>query len=905
MEKSYLKEAEEVLSELKSTPEGLISEEANARLSRDGKNKLKDAEKETLFRKFIRSIADPMILMLLGAAAVQAVVTVLENGGTLKFRDFTDVFVILAVVIINTVMSLVQESKAEAAMEALQQMTAATSKVLRDGQMQVIKSEDIVVGDVLILEAGDAVPADCRILEAHSLKAEEAALTGESVPANKIVDVLIGRDSKKEVPLGDRKNMLYSGTTVVYGRGRAVVTDVGMATEMGKIADALSMAEKEQTPLQKKMAELSRFLTKLVLIICVTVFVIGVGRSLIFSKEAFSWALLGRHSINTFVAAIALAVAAIPEGLPAVVTIILSIGVTAMSKRQALIRKLTAVETLGCTQIICSDKTGTLTQNKMTVTETFTDDEKFLATAMALCSDAEIRPGEKESVGEPTEAALVNFAAKLGLPKYELAEKQPRVGEAPFDSLRKMMSTIHMNGDDFVQYTKGATDVILERCTKYLKGGKILPMTEDIRNNIRKANKEYADRALRVLCAAFRPYRVMPSSLEPEDLEQDLTFIGLTGMIDPCRPEVYDAIKRCREAGIRPVMITGDHLDTAVAIGKDLGIIESADQAIVGMGLDQYTDEELIDVVPRYSVYARVQPEHKTRIVNAWQARGMVTAMTGDGVNDAPSIKAADIGVGMGITGTDVTKGAADMVLADDNFATIVNAVEEGRKIYDNVLKVLQFQLSTNMAEVIIMFAASLFNFTILSPVHLLWTNMVTDSLPGLALGMEAAEGDLMKRKPRPSTDGIFSGGAGIDMLWQGLFIAAVELASYFIGYRIEFGSMTGVFSGEICRNAMTMAFLTVNFGELFCAVNMRSRRGSIFSPYMMKHINWWLVGASLVTAGLTLGAVFIPGLNTLLGLNGAMISAKEVVIAVGLALSTIPAFEIGKAIHRKISPQK
>ena len=900
MEKSYLKDAEDVLRETGSRQEGLTEQEAEERLKRDGKNKLKEAEKESLLSKFIRSVADPMILMLLAAAAIQAVVTVLETGGKFTLRDFADVFVILTVVIINTILSLVQESKAEAAMEALQQMTAATSKVLRDGEMKVIKSEDVCIGDVVILEAGDAVPADCRILEAHSLKAEEAALTGESVPANKIVDVLMGTDTHKEVPLGDRRNMLYSGTTVVYGRGRAVVTDIGMATEMGKIANALSMAEKEQTPLQKKLAELSKFLTKLVIGICIAVFVIGVGRSLIFSKEPFSWALLGEHSINTFVAAIALAVAAIPEGLPAVVTIILSIGVTAMSKRQALIRKLTAVETLGCTQIICSDKTGTLTQNRMTVTEAFTDDEKLLATAMALCSDAEIKPGESESVGEPTEAALVNYAAKLELPKYELTEKQPRVGEAPFDSLRKMMSTIHKNGEGYIQYTKGATDVLLERCTAYLRDGKAVPMTDELREEIRRTNKGFADRALRVLCAAYREYDCMPDSMEPEDLEHDLTFIGLTGMIDPCRPEVFDAIKRCRMAGIRPVMITGDHLDTAVAIGKDLGIITSEEEATVGVSLDQYTDEELIDIVPRYSVYARVQPEHKTRIVDAWQARGMVTAMTGDGVNDAPSIKAADIGVGMGITGTDVTKGAADMVLADDNFATIVNAVEEGRKIYDNVLKVLQFQLSTNMAEVIIMFAASLLNFTILSPVHLLWTNMVTDSLPGLALGMEPAEGDLMKRRPRPSSDGIFSGGAGADMLWQGIFIAFVELASYFIGYHMEFGTMSGVLSGELCRNAMTMAFLTVNFGEMFCAVNMRSRKGSIFSPHMLTHMNWWLLGAFMVTAALTLAAVFIPGLNSLLGLSGSM-SAKEVFTALGLAFSTIPAFELGKAIHHQL----
>ncbi len=899
--KHYLEDSAEVLAELGSSDNGLSTEEAEKRLTANGKNKLKEAEKESLFRKFLNSLADPMIIMLLVAAAIQAVVTVLETGGNFRFSDFADVLVILVVVIINTIMSLVQESKAEAAMDALMEMTAATSKILRDGKMQVIKSEDVVVGDVVILEAGDAVPADCRILESHSLKAEEAALTGESVPVSKIVDVLMCRDSGSEVPLGDRKNMLYSGSTVVYGRGRAVVTATGMDTEMGKIADALSEAEKEQTPLQKKMAELSSFLTKLVLIICAVVFIVGIVESLVITDQAFSWALLGSSALDTFIAAIALAVAAIPEGLPAVVTIILSIGVTAMSKRQALIRKLTAVETLGCTQIICSDKTGTLTQNKMTVVDSFTDDLPLLTKAMALCSDAEIKPGETESVGEPTECALVNFSLAQNTPKYELAEAEPRVGEAPFDSLRKMMSTVHKREDGFIQYTKGAADVMLSRCTSCWKDGTVLPMTEEMREEIRKANKSFADRALRVLCAAFRSYDSLPSSMEPEDLEQDLIYIGLVGMIDPCRPEVYDAIRECREAGIRPIMITGDHKDTAVAIGKDLGIIQDASEAVVGADLNQYSDEELIDVVTRYSVYARVQPEHKTRIVRAWKARGMVTAMTGDGVNDAPSIKAADIGIGMGITGTDVTKGVADMVLADDNFATIVNAVEEGRKIYDNVCKVLQFQLSTNMSEVIIMFFSSIFNFTILSPVHLLWINMVTDSLPGLALGTEKAEGDLMRRKPRASTDGIFSGGAGLDMVWQGIYLALIELASYLIGYHLEFGSLAGLTRGTLCVNAMAMAFLTVNFAEMMCAMNMRSRQGSIFSKGMLKNMNWWLVGAFAVTTLLTLAAVYLPGLQQVFGIEPGTFQLNELLISAGLALSTFPVFELGKFIHRKL----
>ncbi|MDO4379726.1 MAG: calcium-translocating P-type ATPase, PMCA-type, partial [Clostridia bacterium] len=776
--KFYLEGAEQVLKDVKSSENGLSSKEAASRLEKNGKNKLKEAEKEGLFKKFIGSLADPMIIMLLVAAAIQAVVAVIEAGGKPGVRDFADVLVILVVVIINTIMGLVQESKAEAAMDALMQMTAATSKVLRDGETVVLKSEDLVVGDVILLEAGDAVPADCRILESHSMKVEEAALTGESVPVTKMVDVLYLKDKSKDVALGDRKNMLYSGSTIVYGRGKAVVVGAGMDTEMGKIADALNAAEKEETPLQKKMGELSRFLTKLVIGISVLVFVVGVVESLLMSDQGFSMKFLGETALNTFIAAIALAVAAIPEGLPAVVTIILSIGVTAMSKRQALIRKLTAVETLGCTQIICSDKTGTLTQNKMTVVDHFGEDENLLAKAMALCCDAEIDANGKVT-GEPTEAALVAYANSLGMNKNDLSAAAPRVGEAPFDSGRKMMSTVHKSADGVVQYTKGAPDEILKKCTKALVGGKVVPMNDEIKAEVLKNNKRMADKALRVLACAYKEHSAAPADCSPEMLENDLVFIGLTGMIDPVRPEVKAAIEECRQAGIRPVMITGDHKDTAVAIGKELGIITDASQAIMGAELDKFSDEELKEQVTKYSVYARVQPEHKTRIVKAWKARGMVTAMTGDGVNDAPSIKAADIGIGMGITGTDVTKGTSDMVLADDNFATIVNAVEEGRKIYDNVLKVLQFQLSTNLSEVIIMFVASILHFTILSPVHLLWINMVTDSLPGLALGMEKAEGDIMRRKPRSTTDGIFSGGAGVDMVWQGVYLSIIEIAAY------------------------------------------------------------------------------------------------------------------------------
>ena len=900
----YLENTQQVLRELETSEQGLSSAEAAERLAQNGKNLLIEEKKRSIGRKFIDSIMDPMILMLLGAALVQVIVTVLETRGNFTLGSFTDVFVILAVVIINAIMSLVQENKAEAAMSALMEMTAETSRVMRDGECVSVKSEDLVVGDVVRFEAGDTVPADCRILESYSLKAEEAALTGESTAAEKLVNALMCAEGQRDVPLGDRSNMLYSGSTVVYGRGTGVVTATGMNTEMGKIAGALSMAEKEQTPLQKRMAELSAFLTKLVIGICVVVFAVGCIQSVVLTDTPFSWRLLGGSAINSLVAAIALAVAAIPEGLPAVVTIVLSIGVTDMAKHQALIRKLTAVETLGCTQIICTDKTGTLTQNKMTVVQEYTNAPTLMATAMALCSDAEIRPGEEASVGEPTEAALVNYANKIGLPKYKLAAVQPRVAEAPFDSDRKMMSTVHKTENGFIQYTKGACDVVLDRCSGYLKDGQFVPMTPAVRDEIRQVNKDYADQALRVLAAAYREYDALPEDCSPEALEQSLILIGLYGMIDPCRPEVYDAIKKCRMAGIRPIMITGDHKDTAVAIGKDLGIIRDAGEAALGAELDRYTDEELLEVVPRYSVYARVQPEHKTRIVNAWQSLGMVTAMTGDGVNDAPSIKKADIGSGMGITGTPVTKSAADMVLADDNFATIIRAVEAGRKIYDNICKVLQFQLSTNLAEVLIVFFASILNFTILTPVHLLWINMVTDTLPGLALGMETAEGDLMKRKPRAKHESIFANGAGASMLWQGVYLAAIEIAAYYIGYFLENGSFSGIANGTWCENAVVMVFLTVSFAETLCALNMRSRTGSIFRKEMLSNINWWMVGALAITVLLTLAAAFLPGFRSLFGIHGTL-PMKEFLISVGLALTTLPVFEAGKAIQRAARRKK
>ena len=775
--KEYLVSPEEVLKEQNSSPEGLSQAEAEKRLEQTGPNKLKEGKKDSLLKKFLKELADPMIIILIVAAAISGVTAFYEG------ESFTDVIIILAVVIINAVLGVFQESKAEAAIAALQEIAAATSKVLRDGKMVILKSEDLVPGDVVLLEAGDAVPADGRILESASMKIEEAALTGESVPVNKIVK-LLNLDGEKDVPLGDRKNMMYMGSTVVYGRGKAVITGTGMNTEMGKIASALSQAQDEETPLQLKLNQLSKILTFLVIGICIVIFAVG-----LFRAQGSAQGITGDAILDTFMVAVSLAVAAIPEGLAAVVTIVLSIGVTNMSRRNAIIRKLTAVETLGCTQIICSDKTGTLTQNKMTVVDHVSDNEKLLMTAMALCSDAELDPDTKEATGEPTECALVNDAAKNGLLKPDLKIAYARIAEAPFDSMRKMMSTVHESADHkIIQFTKGAPDEVLKRCTKAIVKGTVVPMTDEIRQVILNSNKSMADRALRVLCGAMREWDAKPENSEPEFLEQDLTYLGLSGMIDPVRPEVKDAIVECREAGIRPIMITGDHKDTAVAIAMELGIISSPDEAITGAQLNDMDDETFNRNIEHYSVYARVQPEHKVRIVNGWKAKGMITAMTGDGVNDAPSIKSADIGIGMGITGTDVTKNVADMVLSDDNFATIVSAVEEGRRIYANIRKAIQFLLASNLAEVLAIFFATLIGFTILEPVHLLWINLITDCFPALALGMEKSESDSMKRPPRDPREGIFAGGMGFDVFFQGFIVTILVMTSYLIGHHIESG---------------------------------------------------------------------------------------------------------------------
>ncbi len=873
--KFYNESIEKVLSELGSSEEGLSSAEAEKRLSENGKNKLAEGKKDSLLKRFFNELKDPMLIMLMVAAVVSGVTSVIQGHG-----EFADVIIIMIVVILNASLGVYQESKAEKAIEALQQMAAATSKVLRDGKIVSLKSEDIVVGDIILLEAGDAVPADGRIIENASMKIEEAALTGESVPVTKALD-LLGMGDNQEISLGDRKNMVYMGSTVVYGRGKAVVCATGMDTEMGKIADALAKAEDGETPLQIKLGQLSKTLSYGVIAICIFVFAFNLLRAGNYELQTI---------LDTFMIAVSLAVAAIPEGLATVVTIVLSIGVTNMSKRNAIIRKLTAVETLGCAQIICSDKTGTLTQNKMTVVDFYSDNEGLLARAMALASDAELE-GNGVAVGEPTEVALVNYANKLKLNKNELKKEEPRIGEAPFDSSRKMMSTVHKTKDGIIQYTKGAPDEILKRCTRILDGGSIRTINDEDKKNILNKNKDFADRALRILAVAYKPYDTEPALYEAEVIENDLIFIGLAGMIDPVRPEVFDAVEDCKKAGIRPIMITGDHKDTAIAIAMELGIISDPSQAITGAELNNYSDEEFKRIIGNFSVYARVQPEHKVRIVKTWQENGFVTAMTGDGVNDAPSIKTADIGVGMGITGTDVTKNVADMVLTDDNFASIVGAVEEGRTIYDNIRKAIQFLLSSNLSEVLSIFIASLLNFTILRPVHLLWINLVTDTFPALALGMEPAEPGIMERRPRDKSESIFAHGIGFNAIYQGVMVSILTILAYFIGHYIE----SGMWEIANSPDGMTMAFLTMNMAEIFHSFNMRSSSKSIFS---LKKQNMYLYASLIGGLLLTTAVMYIPFLSNAFGLEH--ISMFDYAISILLGISVIPMVEIVKFIQRR-----
>ncbi|MBQ4509454.1 MAG: calcium-translocating P-type ATPase, PMCA-type [Clostridia bacterium] len=876
--KEYLKSTEEVLNEQNTSLTGLSEAEAKDRLEKNGKNKLAEGKKESLLVRFLKQFTEPMTIILLVAAVISGVLEIIEHAFPV------DAVIILAVVFINAGLGVFQESKAEKAIEALQEISSAMSKVIRDGKQLSIKSEDLVVGDIIVLEAGDAVPADARIIECASMQVEEAALTGESVSANKHIDAL-KPNANGDVPLGDRKNMVFMGSTVVYGRGKAVIVATGMDTEMGKIADALSQAEEGKTPLQMKLAQLSKILTYVVIGIAALIFVVEIiqMKGNIESDGLF----------DSFMLAVSLAVAAIPEGLATVVTIVLSIGVTNMSKRNANIRKLTAVETLGCAQIICSDKTGTLTQNKMTVVEHFANDEKLLANAMSLCSDAEYDTEKNDAIGEPTECALVNYAEKVGMSKNEQKSILARIGEVPFDSMRKMMTTVHKNASgEITQFTKGAPDEIIKRCTKIYENGEIKDLTDEKRQEALNMNKNMADRALRVLAVGLKALDCEPTEYTSDSLENDLCFIGLVGMIDPVREEVKPAIDQCRTAGIRPIMITGDHKDNAVAIAMQLGIITSADQAITGGELDAISDEEFETAVEKYSVYARVQPEHKTRIVKAWQKKGKITAMTGDGVNDAPSIKNADIGVGMGITGTDVTKNVADMILADDNFATIVSAVGEGRRIYDNIRKAIQFLLASNLSEVFTIFIATLFAIGaghIFAPVHLLFINLITDCLPAIALGMEKPERDVMNRAPRNPKESIFAGGLGVNVIYQGILVALITLSSYVLGYY--------VLSDHNAVLATTMAFMTLSMAEVFHAFNMRSLKNSIFT---IKNQNKMLWLAGCVSFVLSTLLVTIKPIANVFSLTP--LSIVEYGIAIGVAFLVIPIVELVKLLTRVIT---
>ncbi len=862
---------QEVLECLRSTDDGITDEEAFERSQIYGKNELDEGKGKTLLGMFLEQFKNVMVIILLIAAVISGFM-----------QELTDTIIILIVVVINAVLGVMQESKAEKALAALKKMSSPHVMVKRNGNVKQVNTGDIVPGDIVLLEAGDYVPADMRLLKCASLKIEEAALTGESVPAEKIT----AKIDKEDIVIGDRRNMAYSGSSVTYGRGEGVVTAVGMSTEVGKIAGHLSNSESQETPLQKKLAEMSKYLTIGIIAISVVIFLAGV--------------LQGRNYFEMFLTAVSLAVAAIPEGLPAVITIVLAMGVQKMAKRNSIVRKLSAVETLGSTEIICSDKTGTLTQNKMTVKEVYLDgrvesagdfnaenrSSVILAHALLLCNDSKAvrnAGGTADFTGDPTETALACFASLKGFQKDIIDKIAPRVNEIPFDSERKLMSTINRVNGVYRVITKGAPDVLLERCDRILTDGEAKPLTEKQRDSIAGANRTMAGKALRVLAVAFKDIGVIPESITSRSTENDMVFVGLVGMIDPPRPEVREAVRICSEAGIRPIMITGDHRDTAAAIAKELGIIRSEDEVITGSELNKMSDDEFESLVAEFSVYARVSPEHKVRIVNAWKKKGRIVAMTGDGVNDAPAIKAADIGIGMGITGTDVAKGVSNMVLADDNFATIVVAVEEGRKIYSNIRKAIQFLLSSNLGEVVTLFAATMLNWTILFPIHILWVNLVTDTLPALALGLEKGEKDAMKQKPRRAKSSFFSDGIGFSIIYQGIFKGMLTLSAYFIGLKL--------YSEE---TAITMAFVTLGLIQLTHSLNVRSNTKSLFKLGLFS--NMYLIGAIAISSILQIIVIIVPFLNEIFKVRQLNFEQWGIVLAA--SLSIIPIVELAKAVH-------
>ena len=877
----YTQTAEEVLKNLDSSIEGLSTAQAQERLATYGRNELDDGEKRSLLAKFLDQFKDLMIIILLVAAALSVITEGMDG--------LTDAMIILAVVVLNATFGVYQEGKAEAAIEALKNMSSPMARVRRDGNVVEIDSRELVPGDIVLLEAGDVVPADMRLIEAASLKIEEAALTGESVPVEKDITETV----EAEAGIGDRVNMGYQNSNVTYGRGTGVVTNTGMYTEVGKIADMLANADETETPLKQNLTQLSKTLTYLIVVIAVIALLVGVF-------------VRGEHPLKALMVAVALSVAAIPEGLPAIVTVILSLGTQVLTKRNAIIRKLPAIETLGSTEIIASDKTGTLTMNQMTVEKVYTNGQLIDAKegldasnttlrVMNFANDTKVDPTGK-LIGDPTETALVQFGLDHNFDVREVLKDEPRVAELPFDSDRKLMSTIHKEADgSYFVAVKGAPDQLLKRVTRIEVNGEVRPITEKDKNAILAINKDLAKQALRVLMMAYKYVDAVPT-LESEIIESDLIFSGLVGMIDPERPEAAEAVRVAKEAGIRPIMITGDHQDTAEAIAKRLGIIDpndTEDHVLTGAELNELTDEEFQKVFKQYSVYARVSPEHKVRIVKAWQNDGKVVAMTGDGVNDAPSLKTADIGIGMGITGTEVSKSASDMVLADDNFATIIVAVEEGRKVFSNIQKTIQYLLSSNTAEVLSIFLATLFGWDVLEPVHILWLNLVTDTLPAMALGVEPAEPDVMKHKPRGRNSSFFSGGVLRSIIYQGILQAALVLGVY--GYALLYPEHSTY--AEIHADALTMSYLTLGLIQLVQAFNVKSVYQSIFTvgPFKNKLFNWSIVASFLLLAA----TLTIPGFSPFFKLS--ILTPTQWLAPIIASALMIVVVEIVKFVQRKL----
>ena len=881
----YTQSKEEVLKELDSSIEGLSTAQAQERLATYGHNELDEGEKRSLLSKFIDQFKDLMIIILLIAAALSVITEGMDG--------LTDAMIILAVVVLNAAFGVYQEGQAEAAIEALKNMSSPLARVRRDGHVIEIDSKELVPGDIVLLEAGDVVPADMRLLEAASLKIEEAALTGESVPVEKDVTGLVEADAG----IGDRVNMGYQNSNVTYGRGTGVVTNTGMYTEVGKIADMLANADETETPLKQSLEQLSKALTYLIVAIAAVTFLVGVF-------------VRGEHPLEGLMVAVALAVAAIPEGLPAIVTIVLSLGTTTLAKRNSIVRKLPAVETLGSTEIIASDKTGTLTMNQMTVEKVYTNGQLQSAATeigasnntlriMNFANDTKVDPSGK-LIGDPTETALVQFGLDHNFDVREILKDEPRVAELPFDSDRKLMSTIHKEADgSYFIAVKGAPDQLLKRVTRIEVNGEVRPITDEDKKAILATNKDLAKQALRVLMMAYKTSNEIPT-LESEIVESDLIFSGLVGMIDPERPEAAEAVRVAKEAGIRPIMITGDHQDTAEAIAKRLGIIDpndTEDHVFTGAELNELSDEEFQKVFKQYSVYARVSPEHKVRIVKAWQNEGKVVAMTGDGVNDAPSLKTADIGIGMGITGTEVSKGASDMVLADDNFATIIVAVEEGRKVFSNIQKSIQYLLSANMAEVFTIFFATLFGWDVLQPVHLLWINLVTDTLPAIALGVEPAEPGVMTHKPRGRKSNFFDGGVFGAILYQGVFQTMLVLGVY--GWALL--SPEHSTRAEIHADALTMAFATLGLIQLLHAFNVKSVYQSIFKVGLFKNKTFnWSIPVAFV---LLMATIIVPGFNKLFHVSHLSLT-QWLAVMIG-SLLIVVLVEIVKAVQRALGKDK